>query len=58
MNRRVQIKKAPIAGGMVILPDELLAFYGWKVGMYLRLTVDQDGHVVLQRYHARKEEKV
>jgi bifunctional DNA-binding transcriptional regulator/antitoxin component of YhaV-PrlF toxin-antitoxin module len=41
---------------MVIIPDEVLKVFGWKVGAYLRLVVDADGHLALQRYHKRKGE--
>ena len=57
MNRRVQLKPAPVSGAMIIVPDEVLDFFNWKVGMYLRLEVAEDGHLRLVRYHRREEEK-
>jgi bifunctional DNA-binding transcriptional regulator/antitoxin component of YhaV-PrlF toxin-antitoxin module len=56
MTWRVQLKPAPLDGAMVIIPDEVLKVFGWKVGAYLRLVVDADGHLALQRYHKRKGE--
>lgn len=57
MNKRIQLKPAPVDGAMLIIPDQILSFFGWKVGMYLRIEVDQDGRVVLSRFHLREEER-
>lgn len=57
MTWKAQLKKAPIGdGGMVLLPQEIIDVFNWKVGQYLRLDVDADGHLRLQRYHKRKGE--
>lgn len=57
VNKRVQLKKAPIGdGGMVLIDQQIIDFFGWKVGSFLRLTVDEDGHLSIKKYHQKKGE--
>lgn len=58
MTWKVQCKKAPIGdGAMVLLPQAVIDTFEWVPGKtWLRLVIDQDGHLKLERYHKRKGE--